>query len=212
MSRVVALSGFIGSGKDTVSQILVQDYGFIQYAFADALKDVCVAIFGWDRALLDGKLSESRAWREQVDEWWAERLGIPNLTPRWAMQNVGSILRTNLCEDIWIATVERKMLEKAGDRPILISDARYFNELDTARRLGAKIIRVRRGDEPVWYGSAVRANTHSDPAVRSAEADLLRGLVHESEWCWIGYDFDALIENDGTLDDLYAKVRGLIDE
>lgn len=30
--------------------------------------------------------------------------------------------------------------------------------------------------------------------------------VHESEWKWCGWDFDYIIENNGTIDDLYQKL------
>ena len=34
--------------------------------------------------------------------------------------------------------------------------------------------------------------------------------AHQSEWDWLASDFDITIDNDGTLDDLYAKVDDLI--
>ena len=32
-------------------------------------------MFSWDRELLDGKTDESRAWREQKDEFWSAETG-----------------------------------------------------------------------------------------------------------------------------------------
>ena len=34
--------------------------------------------------------------------------------------------------------------------------------------------------------------------------------AHQSEWDWLASDFDIVIDNNGTLDDLYAKVDDLI--
>ena len=74
---IVGLLGYIGSGKGTVSSVLVNEYGFRQDSFASTLKDACSAIFGWERHMLEGDTKESREWREQVDPWWEEKLGRP---------------------------------------------------------------------------------------------------------------------------------------
>jgi hypothetical protein len=33
--------------------------------------------------------------------------------------------------------------------------------------------------------------------------------VHASETAWVGTDFDAVLDNNGTLDDLYQQVKHL---
>jgi hypothetical protein len=200
----IALVGFIGSGKDTVANYLVDVHGYTQFAFADALKDVLVAIFGWDRDLLEGKSDASREWRNTVDEWWAKKINIPHLTPRWAMQHVGPLMRQYLDPQIWIATVERRLDHCQG--PFLVSDGRYHNELDMARAKNAKIIRVRRGTDPQWFPIAVNASRGSEMAM-----DAMDDLdIHRSEWDWTGYAFDHVVENDGTLPDLYKKIERLL--
>src|SRR5258708_6546586 len=88
--HLIALVGFKGSGKDTAGRFLVENYGFRNFSFAESLKDALASIFCWDRALIEGDTGESRAWRETVDSWWSEKLGIPNFTPRLAMQLVGT--------------------------------------------------------------------------------------------------------------------------
>ena len=83
MARIISISGLIGSGKDTIAEYLINNHGFKKDSFAATLKDAVAAMFGWDRAMLEGATPETRALREQVDQWWANRLGIPHLTPRW---------------------------------------------------------------------------------------------------------------------------------
>ena len=34
--------------------------------------------------------------------------------------------------------------------------------------------------------------------------------VHASEWAWIGTEFDAEIDNNGTIEDLYAQIKNLV--
>jgi hypothetical protein len=34
--------------------------------------------------------------------------------------------------------------------------------------------------------------------------------VHASEYSWVGTEFDAVLDNNGTLDDLYEQVKNLL--
>ena len=83
---IIGICGLIGSGKGTVADILQDDFGFTKISFADSLKDAVAAVFSWDRQLLEGATDESRHWREQIDPWWADRLKMPELTPRLILQ------------------------------------------------------------------------------------------------------------------------------
>ena len=108
--KIIGVCGLIGGGKGTVADILVKDHGFEKVSFADSLKDMIAAVFGWPRHLLEGDTAESREWREQRDDWWAERLNLPWLTPRWVLQFWGTdVCRENFHEDIWIASLENKL-------------------------------------------------------------------------------------------------------
>lgn len=61
---IVGICGLIGSGKGTVADMLVGEFGFTKISFADSLKDAVAAVFGWPRNLLEGDTDESRSWRE----------------------------------------------------------------------------------------------------------------------------------------------------
>lgn len=210
---IIALAGFIGSGKDTVGRYFVEEHGYQDMAFADALKDTCAAIFCWDREMLDGKNPQSREWRNQVDPWWAKRLGIPDFTPRRAMQLIGTdTMRRYFHDDLWIMNVERRIEERrTSNAPIVITDGRFPNELKLVQQMGGKVLRVKRGAEPEWFETALQANTDEDPEIRN-RAILSMGQrdVHRSEWAWIGYPMDRVIENDGTLDALFSKAEAFI--
>jgi hypothetical protein len=201
---IITVSGFIGSGKDTVSQYLQETYGFHQVSFAGTLKDAVSAVFGWDREMLEGRTTESRAWREQVDTWWAQRLDIPHLTPRWILQYWGTeVCRRGFHDDIWIASLENRL--RNSNENIVISDARFPNELATVRRLNGSSVRVMRGDNPSWYELAVRANGGD----QFAQAEI-EGLAHSSEWAWVGYDFDFVVDNNLDLNWLYHQVDKIV--
>jgi hypothetical protein len=207
---IVGFVGFIGSGKDTAADYLVNFHGFRRDSFANTLKDAVAAVFGWDRTLLEGRTKEAREWREQVDPWWAERLGMPNLTPRWVLQFWGTeVCRHGFHDDIWIASVENKM-RKTTDN-IVISDVRFPNEIQAIHNAGGKVIRVRRGPEPEWYDAAVSANKgerHLGWALgRKKLADL---KIHASETAWVGGNIDVTISNDGTIDELFESIKNQV--
>ena len=44
---IIGLCGAQGSGKDTVANILIAEYGFIKLTFASTLKDVVAILFSW---------------------------------------------------------------------------------------------------------------------------------------------------------------------
>jgi hypothetical protein len=68
------------------------------------------------------------------------------------------------------------------------------------------VIRVIRGPEPEWYALAEQANLGTD----FAQLALQNFGVHASETAWIGTQFDHVIDNNSSLDDLYAQINGLV--
>lgn len=203
---LVAIVGSIGSGKDTLSDYLTTVHGFKRESFASSLKDVLSIIFGWDRSMLEGRTPQSRAWREEVDEWWANRLNIPHLTPRWVLQNFATeVCRESFHDDIWIASLEKKLLENTND--LVITDCRFPNEIAAIQNAGGKIIRINRGQEPEW-ASYVSDALKGDLTSINILTDNYK--IHQSEWIWYNANFDLVIENNGTIDELYTKINDFI--
>jgi hypothetical protein len=202
---IIGICGFIGSGKDTIADYLVNFHEFRRESFASTLKDAVSAVFGWDRTMLEGRTKEAREWREQVDPWWAERLSMPTLTPRWVLQYWGTeVCRRGFHDDIWIASLENKLRNSKDD--VVISDCRFPNEIKSIKNAGGKIIWVKRGDLPEWYDTAIGAN-----AGILSEQELLKRLgIHASETAWVGTKFDSIVENNSGIDDLYLKVEQLV--
>lgn len=211
---IIGICGFIGSGKDTVADYLVNFHEFRRESFANTLKDAVSAVFGWDRIMLEGKTKEARAWREQVDTWWAERLEMPALTPRWVLQYWGTeVCRSGFHDDIWIASLENKIRDSRDD--IVISDCRFPNEIAAIKRAGGTIVWVQRGELPEWYDCALKENTTPELEqwlLEDAEELMPQRYpeVHASEWAWIGTNFDHIIDNNSNIEDLYQKLRNLV--
>jgi hypothetical protein len=202
---IIGIVGNIGEGKDTIASYLEDNHDFTRESFAGTLKDAVAAVFGWNRFLLDGQTKESREWREQVDTWWEDRLNMPGLTPRLILQLWGTeVCRRSFHDDIWVASLENK-LRKVGTN-VVISDCRFPNEFTAIKNSGGIMIRVKRGPEPEWY-------QYVSGALAGNIDDLLllkHAGIHESEWAWYGLNVNHVIENNGTLDDLHAKVASIV--
>jgi hypothetical protein len=184
---LIGIVGLIGSGKGTVADRLEQKHGFRKDSFAKSLKDAVRVMFNWDRELLEGKTDSSRHWREQPDKFWSEKFGKP-VTPRWVLQHFGTeVMRQNMHDAIWIDSC----LMRYKGTPTVIADTRFQNELKMIRKSGGKLILVKRGELPT-------------------KEEMQEKGAHTSEWDWMGYDFDFVIENNGTKKDLYATVDDLI--
>jgi len=202
---IIGICGFIGSGKDTIADYLVNFHEFRRESFASTLKDAVASVFGWDRTMLEGRTKEAREWREQVDPWWAARLDMPTLTPRWVLQYWGTeVCRKAFHDDIWIASLENKL--RTSKDSVVISDCRFPNEIQSIRDAGGKIIWVQRGELPDWYDAAVQANLGHNWAFQ----ELKMRKIHASETSWVGTKFDAIVDNNGTITDLYTQAKLIV--
>jgi hypothetical protein len=207
---IIGVCGFIGSGKDTVADYLTNFHGFRRESFANSLKDAVAHVFGWDRTMLEGRTKSAREWREQVDPWWSERLNMPNLTPRWVLQYWGTeVCRKSFHDDIWIASLENKLRNSTDD--IVISDCRFPNEIKSIKDAGGIVVRVHRGPEPEWYQDAINVNEGRGNMSWLLSTDKLKRLgIHASETAWVGTKFDLVLDNNATIDDLFAQVKSLV--
>lgn len=193
---IIAICGLQGSGKDTIGSYLINTYGFTKLSFAGVLKDIVSILFGWDRTMLEGATQESRAWREQVDPWWSEKLGISNLTPRYVLQYFGTdLFRTHFHQDIWVIAVERQLAKYPN---CVITDCRFPNEIAMLRASGATVIKVTRGNLPEWYEPYLSGQIETPQC------------VHPSEYMWIKSQFDYELENNTTIGDLETRVDAIL--
>jgi hypothetical protein len=204
---IVGLVGFIGAGKGTVADLLVDRHDFFKESYANSVKDACATIFGWNRNMLEGDTPGSRAWREQDDKWWSEKLG-KSFSPRLALQLMGTEAGRDIFHpDLWVHTVMRRC-EQAPWNNYVIADVRFPNEIKAIRDSGGRVVRVRRGDDPEWYNLARECNLghHSLDVMRNAYPE-----VHYSEWAWIGSDHDIIMDNNCDLNTLTQRVDKLVD-
>jgi hypothetical protein len=179
---IIGLSGKIGSGKSTVSEIFQQN-GYYLDSFANSVKDVSNIIFGFDRNKLDGLTKEDREWREKPDEKYSLLLE-KSFSPRDSLILIGTNFGRNLIhKDVWIETVfNRYNLNQ--NKKLLITDVRFPNEYDSIKKRNGVIIRLERNN--------------------------LNLINHESETSLDNHEFDFIIYNNGTIDELKEKIITII--
>ena len=203
---IIGITGLISSGKDTAADYLIRFHGFKKLSYAGTLKDTVAAIFGWDREMLEGTTQSGRAWREEVDQWWADRLQMPHLTPRWVLQYWGTeVARRTFHNDIWVASVENQLRQVEDD--VVITDCRFKNEVDAIKNAGGATVRIKRGEQPNWLIDAIDYNHYQNP---QALARLVDQNVHASEYSSVGLEYDHKVDNNGTIDDLHKSMELIV--
>ncbi len=182
---IVGISGKIGSGKSTIAEEF-KKCGFYLDAFANSVKDVSNLIFGFDRNKLEGISKEDRIWRETPDERYSNLLG-KNFSPRDSLILIGTTFgRNQIHQNVWIETVFNRHL---SNQNLLITDVRFPNEYESVKKRGGVLIRINR----------------PTPKHNSTSA-------HESECALDNYNFDYVINNDGTLEELIEKTKNIINQ
>lgn len=207
MQRIIGLVGFIGSGKDTVADILVEKHNFERISFAKPLKDAVAAIFGWDRDMLEGRTTEARAQREVVDAWWQDRIGDVQgkpVTPRHILQLFGSeVVRDNVHEDIWVHAAA-KYIAAHPEKNFVFTDVRFANELEMIEQASGIIVKVFRHADPPWL---------ADYLDMPYSMFIGKHNIHHSETGWIKPYLRSsalVLFNDSTLEKLADRVGFLV--
>lgn len=166
---IVGLCGTKGSGKDTVAEMMFKISGFKKISFADPLKEACSSALGIpiyyfhesdlkDKELDTPIILDIHSIQSLVFEVSKHYKGLINIgilvdkadgvvlkSPRQILQYVGTDLFRDLIDsEIWIKCFEEKI--KTMDGHIVCTDARFPNERNLLRKLGATLAFIHRPD------------------------------------------------------------------
>ena len=209
---IVGLCGFIGAGKTSVAEYLVNKHGFQRMSFAAKVKDVASILFDWPRDRLEGKTFLDRQWREVPDSLWSEIMGHP-FTKREGLQLVGNELRESIHADIWVYSAISAVNALGPDAKVVFDDVRYVNERNVIRESGGKLYTVHRADD---RGLRLPSDEHSRLWLEATDDQVLSSEetpLHRSEWDWLrdnNVDRDPILANADDLESLYKTVEEVL--
>ena len=188
---LLAVLGRKRSGKDTFSDYIIQNYGFIKYSFADPLKKGIQAFFN---------LSEEQLYDEKLKETIDERWGV---SPRTLFQIIGTDIFQHSIKSFlpelkgeprthWVILFKEWYLELLKTNPnalVIVSDARFLHELNEIKELGGIVIKVIR---PL---SEINGDLHqSENEIDEIHEDLINHKIY----------------NNSTVTDFYNKIDEII--
>jgi hypothetical protein len=206
----------MGAGKDTVANELVHSFGFVNIAMADPFKRFVQDVYKFSDEQIWGPSSgrnkpDQRYLRGMVDE---EGLEPIFLTPRYALQSIGSEWGRCCYQDTWVdyllSTVHR--VEEGGwcydakrglfsvtevegvfeaKKDFVVSDLRFRNELRRVRQEGGKVVFLIRFVKELPTGVNLNHDSENE----------LKGVSESS--------IDAYLVNNGSTDDLKHMVHVL---
>ena len=174
---IITLTGVAGSGKSTAASALKAD-GWREVSLAAPMKTFVQDVFDF---------SDEQVWgpseaRNAIDPRWG-------VSPRQALQQLGTEWGRSLHPDIWIRRAVREATKDDSD--VVVSDVRFRNELDAFRLVGARAIRI------VRPGLVVSGASHVSEAEQVGLPDHL---------------FDKVIFNVGTVYELKRDILQAVTE
>ena len=175
-THVIGLTGPIGSGKDTVADLLATHCGAHKMAFADALRGEIVEAYCIEHAYLTRRETKEHpisalALSRCLDTAFVGRMLIQHQlfnegqldmdaprSPRQIMQWWGTEYRRAATPGYWVSKAAQHIRwrnQALRDRLIVITDVRFEDEAHMVRALGGQIWQVKRPGCNVATGAHV---------------------------------------------------------
>lgn len=206
---IISLTGNMGSGKDTMADYLVKEYGYVKISMADPFKRIAKDIYEFTDEQLWGPSSA----RNQEDKRYLRPDGS-YLSARIVTQLLGNELSRLAYPETWIVYMKRVVKkiqagyfydEKKGTyrvkgkksdyTGIIVSSCRFQNEIEAVKEIGGITVRLKRPSLPT-------------------EGFLKTGLknhITETEQLALPDDFfDYVIEVPEGLQNFYKAIDGFI--
>lgn len=183
--KLIGLGGKLRSGKDAFADYLVEHHGYVKMGMSDILHQSALAmnpiVHVGDRDILRyADATEELGYVEAKEEYPEYRAFL---------QRMGTEFGRNIIdEDLWVDLTRERILDHTlVGGAVVVTGIRFPNELKMIDDIGGRSIWINR------------------PGLATAESHA----THASESGVAAEDFDIVVQNDGDLDELYAKARVL---
>ena len=188
--NIVGVCGKGGSGKDTIANYLVKNYGYHRVAAADAMKEDLCRYLDMDLKTLESIKNKKLCLWDMQD---TKVVNHGKFSIRRFLQLFGMDMRYRIADTYWLErSIQDKVKELGtnGQTNIVVSDVRFEIEYDW--------IKSNHGD--VIYVDG-RTGLTEDQSQHVSE-DFVNTTAKDR--C------DPIIDNSGTLEELYSQVREYI--
>lgn len=183
---IISISGKIGSGKDTIADIIMQYTPYHRWQvkkFAGKLKDIAEILTGVPKINFEDQEFKQQ---DMGPEW--------GMTYRDLLQKLGTeAMRNGLHKNVWVnalfADYQFNIDEDEQVSYWIITDSRFPNELAAVKKHNGIAIKVIRDS-----GNTI-------------------GITHTSETALDNYtEWDYVIDNNGTLEELKTQVLSILEK
>lgn len=201
---IIGLSGYAKSGKDTVADMIISMHKeqWVVKKFSGKLKEIASLLTGINIAKFeDQEFKESLMPLDWVEQWMEGTTKYYRLMKvRDFLQRLGTeAIRDGLHKNTWVNALMADYKKIAinwdcdGNSTVesypnwIITDCRFPNEFKAIKDKGGIVVRVKRdGIVPV--------------------------NAHPSETALDGFEFDYILENNGSLEDLKTSVTFMLNK
>lgn len=231
---LIGLGGKLASGKDTLADFLVSEYGFEKLGMSDPLAHALYTL----NPLVSLEFENNRAWAEDsgidldpsspgapvIERYrdiydivgYVQAKRIPEV--RRLLQVLGTeVGRQQLGDDTWTKVAARNIEElRSQGIPVALTGIRYGNERALIEELGGILVWLER-PEPNMLAFGIEgmppAENVGQAVIKAIDNALDPSLAqfHSSEVSLTKDDFHVVVQNDGSLDTLKQRTIGLIE-
>lgn len=183
----LAFVGLARSGKDTAAGILGERYGYRRLAFADPLREMAERL----NPIVTLRYGRLYRYREALAESGYDNAKKVYGEVRRVLQVLGTeAVREVLGDSVWVdhLLARADAHRETSPAPLVVTDARYANEVDALRSRGFLVVRITRPGAGAGVAHVSEALA-TDPSFRP----------------------DAEITNDGDLGRLEDRLTSLVD-
>lgn len=189
MTQSVAIVGEFASGKTTLANALIEQYGYKRVSFAGRLKEMAAEVYGHRHPV--EKTKDYEVWPLRWDD-------PDTISGREVLQQLGQSVK-ELDRLFWVRWLMNDIdAGRYGDGPFVTDDCRFPYEADALRERGFTIVRVM---TPI----KVRMERYE---MAYGRLPTEKEMTHPSETEVTLIDWDVLVDGTHPVGELASTIAG----